>query len=321
MSFRQIEIPVIGRKLSNIMVDPASADVESDEREFEEYFRLAGNCFHCHGEGGETRTKRATGRWLRKRGLRSESFVCTQICHEGWDENEHRAIDRFTPEGLQGDIAQDLELLETDYLDLVYLDDNPNAPLMPIVQAIGGELKRARVGAVGVRNWTAGRIVEAHSQLQGDGLPGIAAIVTTELALASSTAPLWDGYRPFNSDLLDIVRKLGLVVLAHAADLNLGQCLFGDADATSLMRSHWVERWDGPANEALVRRVRRFADARGLTPRAVNAAWLLSMPFPCIAIVPLSSLLTSRRSEYESASLLRLDEPDREYLVGHRTDS
>src|SRR5262249_1001442 len=125
MPFRQIEIPAIGRKLSNIMAHPASADAAPGEWEFEEYFRHAGNCFHCHGEGGETRTKRATGRWLRSRGLRSESFVCTQICHEGWDENEQRAIDRFTPEGLQQDIAQDLELLETEYLDLVYLDDNP----------------------------------------------------------------------------------------------------------------------------------------------------------------------------------------------------
>jgi aryl-alcohol dehydrogenase-like predicted oxidoreductase len=319
MSFRQIEIRAFGRKLSNIMAHPASADVRPEEREFEEYFRLAGNCFHCHGEGGETRTKRAAGRWLRNRGLRGEFFVCTQICHEGWDGNNHRAIDRFTPEGVQEDIAENLELLSTDYFDLVYLDDNPNASLTSVVQAIGDEVKRGRLRAVGVRNWTAGRIAAAHSQLRSEGLAGIAAIVTTELSLASSTTPLWDGYLPFRGELSYIAKKLGLVVFAHAADLNLGQCLFGDADATSRMRIHWVERWNGSANEFLVRRVKRFADARGLTSRAVNVAWLLNMPFPCIAIVPLSPLLTFRRSEYESASLLRLEETDREYLAGQGT--
>src|SRR3954471_803030 len=157
MSYRRIEIPSLNCSLSNIMVCPSSAD-ETSEQALEEYFRLGGNCIHCHGEGGEIHSRRETGHWLHRNGLRREFFLCTQICHEGWDEVGHHSIDRFTPEGVRDDVAKDLELLATEYLDLVYLDDNRLAPLESVVEVIGDEIKKGRVRALGVRNWTAERI-------------------------------------------------------------------------------------------------------------------------------------------------------------------
>jgi hypothetical protein len=99
-------------------------------------------------------------------------------------------------------------------------------------------------------------------------------------------------------------------------DINLGQCLYDDADATSRLRRGWVERWDHPANGALVRRVQHFAGVHGLTPREVNLAWLLNRPFPCVAVISLPSLLTPRRSEYERASHFLLKETDEDLLNG-----
>src|SRR5262249_9449430 len=85
------------------------------------------------------------GRWLRKHGLRKEFFLCTQICHQGWNETAQRSIDRFTSAAVNEDIANALSLLGTDYLDLVYLDDNPRAPFEPVIHAIGREIARGRV--------------------------------------------------------------------------------------------------------------------------------------------------------------------------------
>lgn len=319
MPFRKIEIPAFGRMMSNIMAHPSSSDTETNEPALDEYFRLGGNCIHLHGEGGESHTRRSTGQWLKRRDLRPQFFLCTQICHAGWDESANCPIDRFTAQAVNEDVDVDLELLATGFLDFVYLDDNPHAPFEPVVDAIGRQIARGRVRAFGVRNWDVKRINTAQAYLSRTSQSGMAAVVTTELALATALAPLWPGYVPFDRTLRQAVDASGLTVLAHAADFNLGQCLFSDVDATSSLRQHWVQRWDHPANAALVHRVQNIASAHALTARAVNLAWLLNRPFPCVAIVPLPSLLTTRRCEYERASQLILGEGDQAYLSGDRT--
>jgi aryl-alcohol dehydrogenase-like predicted oxidoreductase len=296
------------------MAHPSSAEPDTHEAALDEYLRLGGNCLHLHGEGGETHSRQAAGRWLRSKGLRPEFLLCAQICHSGWDDTTHRAIDRFTPGAVSEDVAAELDLLMTGYLDLVYLDDNPQAPLEPLLEALGREIKRGRVRALGVRNWTADRIDAADSCFSRQGLPGVAVIVTTELALAAATGPLWPEYVPFRGPLQQAVHSSRRAVFAHADDINLGQCLYDGGDAVMRWRRHWRERWDHPANPPLVQRVRSFAHARGLTPRAVNVAWLLSRPFPVVAIVGLPSLLTASRTDYEGASQLRLEEADLDLL-------
>jgi mono/diheme cytochrome c family protein len=105
MPFRQIDIPILDRKLSNIMAHPSSVDSNTTGLALNEYFRLGGNCIHCHGEGGETHSRRTTGQWLQGKGLRGEFFICTQICHAAWDEVAQMSIDRFTPAGVSEDVA------------------------------------------------------------------------------------------------------------------------------------------------------------------------------------------------------------------------
>jgi len=314
MAFRQMTIPAIGRPLSNVMADPSSAERDGQVHALDGYRELGGNCLHLHDEGDEAHARRAVGQWLHLRGARQDFFLCSQICHAGWDAIAQRSIDRFHPSALMEDIHTDLELLGTDYLDLVYLDDSPQTPLEPVIEALGRETRRGRIRAFGFRNWTADRIRSAHAHTEREGLPGPAVLVTTELALPVALAPLWPEYVPFDRELREIVGALGLAVFAHASDINLGQCLWGDGDATSRLRSRWVQRWANPANKALVARVREFATTRGITSRAVNIAWLLSQPFPSVAIAPLSSFGAAGHTDYEQASQLVLEEADLDRL-------
>src|SRR5690242_20397028 len=121
MPFRQIEVPTLGRSLSNLMAAPSSSQADTHMAALDVYRRLGGNCIHLHGEGGETHSRRATGEWLLSHHLRPEFCLCTQICHDGWDDFAKRPIVRFTPQAVHEDIAIDLELLGTDYLDFIYL--------------------------------------------------------------------------------------------------------------------------------------------------------------------------------------------------------
>ena len=106
------------------MACPSSAEPESHEPGLEAYREL-GNCIHVHGEGGETHSRQAVGQWLKRHGRRSDFFLCCQICHEGWDPVAQRSVDRFAPEAVAADVAGDLSLIRTEYLDLVYVANAP----------------------------------------------------------------------------------------------------------------------------------------------------------------------------------------------------
>ena len=316
MALRQIEIPSLGRSLSNLMGAPSSADPMTHEAGLDAYDRLGGNCLHLHGEGGETHSRRSTGEWRRCHHFRPELFLCTQICHAGWDDTARRPINRFTPEAVREDIAEDLDLIGTDYLDLVYLDDHPALPFEPVIAAIGSEIAGGRVRAMGVRNWSSERIRAASAYATGAAGFGISVLVTTELALPSATGSLWPEYLPFDAAMRRVVQEMRLAVFAHAGDVTLGQCLFGDADTTASMRPEWVRRWDSPINRTLVQQVRHIAAAREVTPREMNLAWLLNQEFPVIGIVALPALLTDLSTHYQRASQLRLNDSELRSLKG-----
>jgi aryl-alcohol dehydrogenase-like predicted oxidoreductase len=311
MPLRQIDIPSLGRRLSNVMAHPSSADEDTHEAGLDEYRRLGGNCIHLHGEGGETHSRRAVGQWLRRHRLRPDFFLATQICHDGWDETTELTIVRLTPEAVSEDIATDLELLGTSYLDFVYFADDPRAALEPVIEAIAREMARGRIRAFGVRNCPAERIRAVNAYALRLGIRGIGAVVTTELALPVATRPLWPEDIPFDATLEEVIRAEGLAVFAHADDMNLGQCVF---EAKESAPPQYAKRWDHPANPELVQRVQKFAAVRGLTPREVNLAWLLNQRFPDVAMASLPSWLTNRHTEYERASWLLFNDADRHEL-------
>src|SRR5580704_6298278 len=104
MPLRHIEVPSLGQGLSTLMIAPSSAEADAHEAGLNAYHRLGGNGIQLHGEGGETHSRQATGEWLRKHGLRQTFFLCTQICHDEWDDATQQPIDRFTPEAVHQDI-------------------------------------------------------------------------------------------------------------------------------------------------------------------------------------------------------------------------
>jgi Aldo/keto reductase family len=272
MPFRQIEIPSLGRRLSNIMASPSSSEPDSHDAGLDAFHSLGGNCIHLHGEGGEQHSRQATGNWLQKTRLRERFFLYTQICHDDWDEIHRRPVSRFTPSAISEDITIDLELLGTEYLDSVYLDDAPEAAFEAIIEALGEQIKRRRIRAFGVRNWSAARIRAANAFAASRKLPPITSIVTTELSLLRAAGPLWPEYLCFDVELRGVVTEFGLAVFAHVSDLTMGQVLFGGEDSICRMRPEWQSRWVCPTNDATVSRVLAFASEQGLTAREVNVA-------------------------------------------------
>ena len=306
MSQRQIELHSLGRSLSVFMAHPSSHEGETYAASLNTYHQQGGNALHLHGEGDEIQSRKAAGDWLRAHQLRQTFFLCTQICHDDWDDTHQQPINRFTPEAVHQDIATDLELIGTDFLDLVYLDDRPHLPFEPIIEAIGSEIALGRLRSFGVRNFMPDRLRAAHAFAMKTIGQGIGAVVTTEMSLFASNSPLWPEYVPFDTTLRQAIADLGLSVLTHAGDLTLGQCLFGDEDPLARFRSEWIERWQHPDNVDIAARIQAAAAAHRSTPREIQMAWLLNQPFPVIAIVSLSLFRTEIGAQYERGSEISL---------------
>lgn len=316
MKFRTVYSQSLNRHLSSVMAAPASMDAERELGALlDEYRTLGGDCLHLHGEGGETRSREATGRWIRKRELRSQMFVCTAICHAGWNKQLARPIHRLNPASIADDISTDLALLRTDYLDLVCLsEDDPSITIRDVLEPLIAERKRGRIRAFGVSEWTPDRIREANSYARRRGVPGIAAVVTTELALATPSEPLWPEYLPFDAAIKECAASEKLTVLAWVSDLNQGLCLYGMTDPVTTMNPAWVQRWHQPANNGIVSRVRQFARDHQLDGRQVNTAYVLNQPFPVVGIVGLGVPQCAGLNTYARSSQVILSDAQRDFL-------
>jgi aryl-alcohol dehydrogenase-like predicted oxidoreductase len=314
MGFADTLVPSVGRRLSRLMAAPSSAQPDTHFAGLDAYQRLGGNSIYLHGEGGETHSREATGRWLTEHRLRTEFFLCTQVCHDDWDDTNNRPVDRFTSAGIAEDVAKDLDLIRVERIDLISLGDNPNSPFEPVIDAISREIKAGRVGAYGLRSWSAKRIRLAVDFVNRAGIYPPAAVFTTELSLPRAISPLWPEYIPFSRAVEELVLETRLAVFAHVEDFNIGQSLFGAEEIPAPLRSKWVTRWHHPDNAALVQRVEAFAVHRGLTPREVNLGWVLQRPFPVVGIISLPILLTDRSVQYERASKMVFGDNELEAL-------
>jgi aryl-alcohol dehydrogenase-like predicted oxidoreductase len=317
MPIRSINCPALACNLTNLMGAPSSsATPDAHQAGLDFYRKLGGNCLHLHGEGGETLSRLATGEWLNDHQLRSQFFLCAQICHDDWDEANRVEINRFNGAAVQEDIEEHLDLIRTNYLDLVYLDDSPDQPFEPVLDAIVHAQRAVQIRAFGVRNWSADRIRAADEYLRTAGRSTISALITTELALSHSVTPLWPRYVPFDANIRQIVAEIGLTVFAHVNDFNTGQILFGDADAQARLRPEWIHRWQLSENEQVVRRVRELAREKNATAREINVSYVLSERFPVCGIVYLPSLISPDRADYERASICSLTDLERRVLRG-----
>src|SRR5262249_42283259 len=163
----------------------------------ERYFQLGGNCLYLHGEGEETHSRKTTGRWLRERRLLREVFLCTQVCHDLWDEASQSPIDRFTATAVHEDIDRDMTLIGVDHIELVGLGDKPHVPFEPVLEALSDAIAQGHIRAYGLSNWSVARIQQAINYARRKKIRTPAAIFTTELSLLYSTGPLWPEYFPF----------------------------------------------------------------------------------------------------------------------------
>ncbi len=197
------------------------------------------------------------------KGRRGEFFLATKmgIVVEG----PSRRID-CSPEAIRRNIDGSLQRLQTERVDLYYMHRfDPKVPIAEMVGALAELVAEGKVGSLGVSEWSAAHIREAHA------VHPIAA-VQTEYSLWSRNPEI---------AVLDTCRELGITFVAFSP-VGRGVLANGVRDVDALAEKDLrrtlprfnAENW--PRNLALIDQFNAIAAREGVTPAQLSLAWVLA---------------------------------------------
>lgn len=258
---------------------------------------LAQGCYTfdtAHGYSGG-RGEKALGNWMKKRGNRGEVFIISKCCHY----NEYRR--RLTPYDIGSDLLNTLAKLQSPYVDLYMLhQDDPDAPVGPLVEAFYEHITAGRMRAWGVSNWTWQRVEEAMNYAaQHDLIPCAAA--SSHYSLAVQYEKAWGGC-PFGDegvsetitgeDMAEARRFFAQTQLPFFAYSSLGRGLLSGAFTAEKLREHpecldpaGRKAYCHPQNLERLERCERLSREKGCSVSQLALAWMLAQPMNLALLV------------------------------------
>jgi aryl-alcohol dehydrogenase-like predicted oxidoreductase len=227
-------------------------------------------------EAGES--ERVVGAWLASRGVRDGVTVLTKGAHPGpgW-------VPRMTPEAIATDLGESLERLGIECVDVLLLHrDGPAVPVGELMDALDAEVRAGRTRAVGVSNWTLGRLEAALRHVADHGRVPITAS-SAYLGLASPTRFPWPGcVGAHDADSLAWYASHELPLLAWSSQAG---GFFADGFDPTTAFTGTVEAYVTDTNLGRRRRATELGARLGMSATQVALAWVLEQPFRPVALV------------------------------------
>jgi aryl-alcohol dehydrogenase-like predicted oxidoreductase len=191
-------------------------------------------------------------------------------------------------------LAGSLKRLRLPRIDLYQLHwaDAQEVPIPAAMAAFAEAVRGGRVAAVGVSNFRAGELREAHAVLARHGVP----LATNQVRYSLlHRAPEVDG-------VLDACRELDVTLLAYSP-LEQG-LLTGKYDAAARPRgprgeAPWFAADNVAAAAPVIGALHAIGEGHGVAPAAVALAWLLAQP----GVVPLAGAKTGEQAARNAGAL------------------
>lgn len=254
---------------------------------------------------GRGASERTVGEWLRTRGIRDRFAVATKGGHPHLETMERS---RLRPEDLTRDLAESLERLGMDRVELYWLHrDDPGVPVGEILGALNERLAAGRVRALGASNWRPGRLRAAAEYARTHGLTGfVASQVGWSLAAPNQTQEQWHDMRFMDADDLRYYCASGLKVIPFASQAGgFFAHPYDPADPRHAL-------YHNPINAGRWERVRQLAERRGASANAVALAYLLT--HPCGGAAVIGPRTVAQLEDSLTAVALELGDAERNFL-------
>ena len=260
-------------------------------RLLDEYVELGGNLIdtgHIYADwipgAPHSASEKTIGAWLRSTGSRDTILLATKGGHPDL-ATPH--ISRLSPADLALDVAESLEFLGTDRIDLYWLHrDDPAIPVGDILEPMEEFVRAGQIRYYGCSNWRIGRIRAAAAYAAAHGLRGFLANQPQWSLAIPSREALSDPERlvVFDQESYRFHLETGMAVLPWSSQ---GQGFFEKVDHLGITGLSEKDRqgYGNAANMARFPPVKEVAERRGVSLTEIALSYLISQPFATIPIV------------------------------------
>lgn len=235
---------------------------------------------------GAGASERTIGKWLASRSRRSEMLIATKGAHHDLKTYQKR----MTRQAVAQDLAESLDRLGTDYVDLYWLHrDDEAVPAAEILGWLNEHVRAGLIRAIGCSNWSVARQREAAGAAAEGRLVGFAAS-QVRWSLAAFHLPPGDsgsGMVAMDDEMLAWHAETHVPVVAYSAQAGgfFSGRYAGDTDpAAPGVRKGVLTHYACEANFRRLAAARALADEHGCTANQVALAWLLGQPFGVCAL-------------------------------------
>lgn len=266
---------------------------ESQAREFmDAYVALGGNFLdtaRVYGDFVTPRTgesEKVIGRWLTDRHCRDRIFLSSKGAHPPFDHMDRR---RLNPEAIRSDMAESLQDLQTDHVDVYWLHrDDENRPVGEIMETLQGLLEDGSTRMTGVSNWRPQRIMEANRYAAAHGLTPLKAN-QPQFSLAYHVSCYDPTLVTLDAETWRMHRDTGMICCCFSSQAGgfftkldeLGQ----DRLPEKLKSEYLCEE-----NLQILEKLRALRNETGLSVGALALAYLTCQPFTTFALVGASRI-------------------------------
>lgn len=228
-------------------------------------------------------SERAIGAWLKSR-PRGEMVIATKGGFFDLKKMDYQK--RVTPAHIAQDLAESLEHLGVDTIDLYWLHaDDETQPVGALVDALIAHQQAGRIRHFGASNWQPGRLSEAQAYAKGIGHEGFAACQPFwGLAAPNRDVAPAAGYGAYYEDGFAPLHAAGLTMIPYSAQSRgffTKLKALGEDGLADDLKALYVN----DTNRHRLAALEQVANARGASLNDVALAYMTSQPHLTIPII------------------------------------
>ncbi len=261
---------------------------ESVAREImDAYMALGGNFIDTARVYGDFVTPRngesekVVGRWMADRKNRDQIFLSTKGGHPPFTNLRKSRLSR---EEVRSDMADSLEDLQTDRVDIYWLHrDDPSRPVGEIMETLQELIEDGSTRMIGVSNWKPGRVREANAYAAAHGLTRLTGN-QPQFSLAIQRFFLDDTTLGMDAETWKMHEETGMICCCFSSQAH-GYFTKLEQGGESALSENVRKEFDCPENREILQKILRVREETGLSVGSIALAYLTSQPFPTFALV------------------------------------
>lgn len=266
---------------------------ERQAREFmDAYADIGGNLIDTGRVYGDFVTPRngesekIIGRWLADRHCREKTFLSTKGGHPPIQDMQRSRLSR---EEIRRDMAESLEDLQTDQVDIFWLHrDDESRPVGDIMETLQSLIEDGRTRMTGVSNWCPERIEEANRYAVSHGLMPVTAN-QLQFSLARQVNCYDPGLVTMDTKAWRMHRQTGMVCCCFSSQAG-GFFTKLDASGWDQLNENLKNDYGCEENLNILEKLRTLRGVTGLSIGALALAYLTCQPFHTFALVGASRI-------------------------------